>query len=61
VSEVSYVSGPSERPLLARTIGRELDHALRLHGELEALVSRQQDLRYTYAELHMQAERVAER
>ena len=59
MSEVSYVSGPSERPLLSRTIGRELDHALRLHGELEALVSRQQGLRYTYAELHMQAERVA--
>jgi fatty-acyl-CoA synthase len=59
VSDVSYVSGPSERPLLARTIGQELDHARGLHGELEALVSRHQGLRYTYAELHAEAERVA--
>ncbi|HEU4354032.1 MAG TPA: AMP-binding protein, partial [Actinomycetota bacterium] len=59
MSEISYVSGPSERPLLARTIGGELDHALRLHGDREALVSRQQGLRYTYAELHERAERVA--
>jgi len=59
VSDVSYVSGPSERPLLARTIGQELDHARGLHGELEALVSRHQGLQYTYAELHAEAERVA--
>ncbi len=59
MSDVSYVSGPSERPLLARTIGQELDHARGLHGELEALVSRHQGLQYTYAELHAEAERVA--
>ena len=59
MTDVSYVSGPSERPLLPRTIGQELDHARGLHGELEALVSRHQGLRYTYAELHAEAERVA--
>ncbi len=59
MSDISYVSGPSERPLLARTIGQELDHAAVLHGALEALVSRHQGLRYTYAELHAEAERLA--
>ena len=59
MTDVSYVSGPSERPLLSRTIGQELDHARDLHGDLEALVSRHQGLRYTYAELHAEAERVA--
>jgi fatty-acyl-CoA synthase len=59
VSDVSYVSGPSERPLIARTIGQELDHSAQLHGALEALVSRHQGLRYTYAELHAEAERLA--
>ncbi|HSD49071.1 MAG TPA: AMP-binding protein [Actinomycetota bacterium] len=59
MTDVSYVSGPSERPLLPRTIGQELDHARGLHGGLEALVARHQGLRYTYAELHAEAERVA--
>ncbi|HEU4527969.1 MAG TPA: AMP-binding protein [Actinomycetota bacterium] len=59
MTDVSYVSGPSERPLLARTIGQELDHARRLHGGLEALVARHQGLRYTYAELHAEAERMS--
>jgi fatty-acyl-CoA synthase len=59
VGDVSYVCGPSERPLLARTIGRELDHSALLHAEREALVSRHQGLRFSYAELHAEAERVA--
>ncbi len=59
MSDVSYVSGSSERPLLARTIGQELDHSAILHAEREALVSRHQGLRYTYAELHAEAERTA--
>jgi fatty-acyl-CoA synthase len=59
VGEVSYVSGPSERPLLARTIGRQLDLAASLFGEREALVVRHQGLRLSYAELRTQAERLA--
>jgi len=59
VTDVSYVSGPSERPLIARTIGQELDHSAALHGGLEALVSRHQGVRLTYAELREQAERLA--
>ena len=59
MTDVSYVSGPSERPLIARTIGQELDHSAALHGGLEALVSRYQGVRLTYAELREQAERLA--
>ena len=59
MGDISYVSGSSARPLLARTIGQELDHSAALHGDREALVSRQQGVRLTYAELHGEAERVA--
>ena len=59
MGDISYVSGSSARPLLARTIGQELDHSAALHGDREALVSRQQGVRLTYAELHAEAERVA--
>jgi fatty-acyl-CoA synthase len=59
VGEASYVSGPSAQPLLGRTIGRQLDLTAAAHGEREALVSRHQDLRYTYTELREEAERVA--
>jgi fatty-acyl-CoA synthase len=45
--------------LLGRTIGAQLDLTASLHGERDALVSRHQDVRFTYAELHREAERVA--
>jgi fatty-acyl-CoA synthase len=59
VGEHSYVCGPSERPLIARTIGAQLDHSAELYGDREALVSRHQDARYTYAGLKGEAERLA--
>jgi fatty-acyl-CoA synthase len=59
VSEVSYVSGPSGTPLLGRTIGAQLDLTTAEHGDREALVSRHQGLRFTYAELRDEAERLA--
>ena len=52
----SYVSGTSDTPLLARTIGQELDRVAAEHGEREAVVSRHQNRRLTYAELHAAAE-----
>jgi fatty-acyl-CoA synthase len=59
MAEPSYVHGASPEPLLARTIGQELDRAADLHGENEAVVSRHQDVRLTYAELHAAAEECA--
>jgi fatty-acyl-CoA synthase len=59
VGEVSYVSGPSTQPLLGRTIGQQLDLTAGAYADREALVSRHQGLRYTYAQLLAEAERVA--
>ncbi len=53
------MSGPSDVPLLGRTVGQQLDLTLAEHADREALVSRHQGLRFTYAELHAEAERMA--
>jgi len=58
VGQPSYVSGPSDLPLLGRTVGGQLDLTLARHGDREALVSCHQGLRFTYAELHAQSERM---
>ncbi|WP_110673799.1 AMP-binding protein [Salinicola sp. RZ23] len=55
----SYVSGISEQPLLGLTIGDCLDAAAAACPEREALVSCHQNLRYTYAELRAEADRIA--
>jgi fatty-acyl-CoA synthase len=55
----SYVSGPSTIPLLGETIGQCLDRIADTFGDREALVSRHQNLRYTYRELRAEAELVA--
>ena len=47
----SYVWGVQEPPLIEDTIGERLARTAREHPEVEALVSRHQDLRWTYAEL----------
>ena len=51
----SYVCGASDHPLWAVTIGRELDQVAAGHPVNEALVSRHQGIRFTYAELHAAA------
>ncbi|WP_110707585.1 AMP-binding protein [Salinicola sp. CR57] len=55
----SYVSGTSDQPLLGLTIGDCLDAAAAACPEREALVSCHQNLRYTYAELRDEADRIA--
>ena len=55
----SYVQGFSTEPLLGLTIGAALDETARRWGAREALVSRHQDLRLTWAELHGRAEALA--
>jgi fatty-acyl-CoA synthase len=55
----SYVSGPSDRPLLGETIGACLDQIAGSHGSSDAVVSCHQAIRYTYAELRREAELIA--
>ncbi len=50
-AEPSYVSGPSDTPLLGDTIGVWFDRAVARWGERPALVVRQQAVRWSYAEL----------
>ena len=49
----------SDTPLLGETIGANLERAVAAHGEREALVVRHQGIRWTYAELDEQVDRVA--
>ena len=55
----SYVSGTSTRPLLGMTIGDAFDHTVARFPDREALVVRQQNLRYTWAQLRDEVERCA--
>jgi fatty-acyl-CoA synthase len=57
--EPSYASGTSQTPLLGDTIGDNLDRTIARWGDREALVSVQQDVRYTYAELGEAVDRAA--
>ncbi len=59
MSLVSYVSGPSGKPLLGRTIGAEFDRITELFPDALAVVSRHQNVRFTYGELHPAVERAA--
>ncbi|MCW1430782.1 AMP-binding protein [Novosphingobium sp. JCM 18896] len=57
--ETSHAAGPTETPLLEITIGEALQAAARQWGPNPALVSRHQGLRYTWAELDAEVDRVA--
>jgi fatty-acyl-CoA synthase len=56
---LSYASGPSTEPLLGDTIGGNLERTVARVPDAEALVSRHQGLRYTYAELNEAVDRLA--
>ncbi len=55
----SYVSGTSDTPLLGMTIGEAFDATVARFPDREALVSRQQNLRYTWRELQEEVNRCA--
>src|SRR4051794_5686526 len=55
----SHAVGPTDVPLLEETIGENLERTVAEHGAREALVSRHQGLRYTYAELNAAVDEVA--
>ena len=59
MDRASYVGGASVQPLFGRTIGAQVDRMAVEHGDREAVVSVQQGLRFTYAELRDGADRVA--
>jgi fatty-acyl-CoA synthase len=56
---MSYVSGTSEKPLLGLTIGDMFDSIAAQFPANEALICRQQGLRYTYSSLASEVERCA--
>ena len=55
----SYVSGVSELPLLGLTIGDMFDQIADRYPDNEALVSRHQNLRYSYRQLKEEVDRCA--
>jgi fatty-acyl-CoA synthase len=55
----SYVSGPSDVPLLGETIGQCLDRIAVTFSDHDALISCHQQVRYSFRELHTEVERVA--
>jgi fatty-acyl-CoA synthase len=52
----SYTSGPSQKPLLGLTIGRQLAATARRDPSALAIVSRHQKIRWTYSELWNQVD-----
>lgn len=55
----SYAQGPVDTPLLEHTIGAALDHAANGWADKLALVSRHQRIRWTWAELNAEVDRIA--
>ncbi len=56
---LSYVSGTSDRPLLGMTIGDLFDKTVASFPNNDALISRHQNLRYTYSQLQQEVNRCA--
>jgi fatty-acyl-CoA synthase len=59
MSAFSYVHGVGGKPLVGETIGAALSRAAMLYRDRPALVSRHQNIRWSYAELNERAERLA--
>ncbi|HWM18398.1 MAG TPA: AMP-binding protein [Ilumatobacteraceae bacterium] len=58
-SDLSQAVGPTDVPLLERTIGDDLHATAELYADREALVVRHQDVRWTYAELNQRVDELA--
>jgi len=56
---LSHDRGAGQPPLIEETIGAFFDQIAERHGDREALVSRHQGLRYTYAQLRDAADQLA--
>ena len=55
----SYAKGGTDVPLIEQTIGDFFAAMAQRQGSRDALVSRHQGLRYSYAQLHMAARQLA--
>jgi fatty-acyl-CoA synthase len=58
-TRLSYEQGTSDVPLRGETIGQMWDAAVAAHAPRDALVSPQQGIRWSYAEMHEEVERCA--
>jgi fatty-acyl-CoA synthase len=56
---LSYANGPSTQPLIGETIGENLERTAARFPDNDALVSRHQGRRYTYAEFNAAVDEVA--
>jgi len=56
---LSYANGPSTQPLIGETIGENLERTAARFPDRDALISRHQDRRYTYAEFNAAVDEVA--
>jgi fatty-acyl-CoA synthase len=59
MTDLSYVSGASTKPLLGLTIGAAFDAACAAHPDVPALISRHQKIRWTYAEMRTRVDALA--
>ena len=59
MTNLSYVSGVGEEPLLYKTVGAVLEEAAARWGEREALIVRHQNIRWTWRQLDEAADRLA--
>ena len=59
MSQLSYARGVEHPPLLEYTIGEALERAAAAWGDQLALVSRHQGIRWTWAELNAEVDRIA--
>jgi fatty-acyl-CoA synthase len=58
-SDTSYERGQPEKPLIEKTVGRLFDEVVSRHEGADALVSRHQSLRMTYAQLKERVDELA--
>jgi fatty-acyl-CoA synthase len=59
MTELSYASGTSDRPLLGNTIGANLARAVAIYPEREALVEHATGRRWSYSDLAVEVDAVA--
>ncbi|MGZ6020500.1 MAG: AMP-binding protein [Phenylobacterium sp.] len=59
MTDLSYVSGASTKPLLGQTIGAAFDATCAAHPDVPALVSRHQKIRWTYAQMKERVDALA--
>ena len=57
--KLAYSQGLSQVPLRAETVGQMWASVVAAHGDRDAIVSRHQGIRWTYAEIDEQVERCA--